>query len=102
MKDDNGVPSSLLRHALNSTNDGVVMLTMLLTEDRGIRAYRLERWIGGEVTVLFDGLPDLPDTWADVDALVEDVGYRPSTPVEEGVKRFVDWYLSYYRNEHRT
>jgi len=41
---------------------------------------------------------DVPDTWADVEALVEDVGYRPSTPVEEGVKRFVDWYLSYYRN----
>jgi len=41
---------------------------------------------------------DVPDTWADVEALVEDVGYRPSTPVEEGVKHFVDWYLSYYRN----
>jgi UDP-glucuronate 4-epimerase len=45
---------------------------------------------------------DVPDTWADVEALVEDVGYRPETPVEECVKRFVDWYLSYYRNEHRT
>lgn len=45
---------------------------------------------------------DVPDTWADVEALVEDVGYRPETPVEEGVKRFVDWYLSYYRNENRT
>jgi len=45
---------------------------------------------------------DVPDTWADVEALAEDVGYRPETPVEEGVKRFVDWYLSYYRNEHRA
>jgi UDP-glucuronate 4-epimerase len=41
---------------------------------------------------------DVPDTWADVEALVADVGYRPATPVEEGVRRFVDWYLSYYRN----
>ena len=41
---------------------------------------------------------DVPDTWADVEALVEDVGYRPATPVEEGVARFVDWYLSHYRN----
>ncbi len=41
---------------------------------------------------------DVPDTWADVEALAEDVGYRPATPVEEGVKRFVDWYMSYYRN----
>jgi len=39
---------------------------------------------------------DLPDTWADVDALARDVGYRPSTQLEDGVRRFVDWYLSYY------
>jgi UDP-glucuronate 4-epimerase len=44
---------------------------------------------------------DVPDTWADVEALVEDVGYRPETPVEEGVGHFVDWYLSYYRSDHR-
>ena len=39
---------------------------------------------------------DLPDTWADVDALARDVGYRPSTDLESGVKRFVEWYLAYY------
>jgi UDP-glucuronate 4-epimerase len=39
---------------------------------------------------------DVPDTWADVEDLVVDVGYRPDTPVEVGVKRFVDWYLDYY------
>jgi UDP-glucuronate 4-epimerase len=39
---------------------------------------------------------DVPDTVADVDALARDVGYRPSTPVEEGVKRFVEWYRAYY------
>jgi UDP-glucuronate 4-epimerase len=39
---------------------------------------------------------DVPDTYADVDALIEDVGYRPSTPVEIGIKNFVVWYLSYY------
>jgi UDP-glucuronate 4-epimerase len=44
---------------------------------------------------------DVPDTWADVEALVADVGYRPQTPVEEGIGRFVDWYLSYYRNDHK-
>jgi UDP-glucuronate 4-epimerase len=42
---------------------------------------------------------DVPDTWADVEDLVEDVGYRPSTPIEVGVARFVDWYLEYYRVE---
>ncbi len=39
---------------------------------------------------------DVPDTWADVEDLVRDVGYRPQTPVEEGVAKFVEWYLSYY------
>ena len=34
--------------------------------------------------------------WADVEDLVADVGYRPATSVEDGVARFVDWYLSYY------
>jgi len=39
---------------------------------------------------------DVPDTLADVETLTRDVGYRPSTPVEEGVKRFVEWYREYY------
>ncbi len=39
---------------------------------------------------------DVPATWADVDALSMDVGFRPSTPIEVGVARFVDWYKGYY------
>jgi UDP-glucuronate 4-epimerase len=42
-------------------------------------------------------LGDVPDTFADVQDLVRDVGYQPATPVETGVKRFVDWYREYYR-----
>jgi UDP-glucuronate 4-epimerase len=42
---------------------------------------------------------DVPDTWADVEDLARDVGYRPSTPMEQGVRSFVDWYLDYYRVE---
>jgi UDP-glucuronate 4-epimerase len=42
-------------------------------------------------------LGDVPDTWADVEDLVADVGYRPGTPVEVGVRKFVDWYLEYYK-----
>jgi UDP-glucuronate 4-epimerase len=40
---------------------------------------------------------DVPDTYADVDALIEDTGYRPATPVTEGVAKFVAWYKDYYR-----
>lgn len=39
---------------------------------------------------------DVPDTYADVETLVKATGYRPDTPVETGVKRFVAWYRSYY------
>ena len=39
---------------------------------------------------------DVPETYADVDDLVNDVGFKPSTPIEEGIKKFVEWYLDYY------
>jgi UDP-glucuronate 4-epimerase len=39
---------------------------------------------------------DVPDTWADTEDLSNDVGYSPSTPIEVGVKNFVDWYVDYY------
>ncbi|PMU92687.1 UDP-glucuronate 5-epimerase, partial [Pseudomonas sp. GP01-A4] len=35
---------------------------------------------------------DVPETCADVDDLMRDVGFRPSTPIEEGVRRFAEWY----------
>jgi UDP-glucuronate 4-epimerase len=41
-------------------------------------------------------LGDVPDTFADIDDLVADVGYRPATPIETGVARFVDWFCEYY------
>lgn len=41
---------------------------------------------------------DVPDTFADVDDLVRDFGYRPNTPVEVGVERFVHWYQDFYGN----
>jgi UDP-glucuronate 4-epimerase len=39
---------------------------------------------------------DVPDTWANVDELINDVGYAPTIPVEIGVRRFVDWYQAFY------
>jgi UDP-glucuronate 4-epimerase len=42
-------------------------------------------------------LGDVPETCADIDDLVKDVGYRPSTPVEVGVRRFVDWFCQFYQ-----
>jgi UDP-glucuronate 4-epimerase len=39
---------------------------------------------------------DVPDTYADSQSLVDAVGYKPSTPVEEGIARFVEWYVDYH------
>ena len=40
---------------------------------------------------------DVPATFADIDALQRDVGFRPSTPIETGVRKFVDWYKRYHK-----
>ncbi len=39
---------------------------------------------------------DVPATFADVDALVQDVGFAPRTPIDVGVRNFVAWYRDYY------
>ena len=41
---------------------------------------------------------DVRKTYADVDDLVEDMGYRPSTEIETGIQNFIDWYRDYYGN----
>ncbi len=40
---------------------------------------------------------DVPDTYANVEALVDDTGYKPATTVEEGIAKFVEWYREYYQ-----
>ncbi len=58
----------------------------------------IEKAVGREAKKNF--LPiqpgDVPKTFANVDALVDDVGFKPSTPIEVGIPRFVEWYRSYY------
>ncbi len=39
---------------------------------------------------------DVPATWADTESLERDTGYKPGTPVEQGIKKFVEWYKAYY------
>jgi UDP-glucuronate 4-epimerase len=70
------------------------------------RPVELMRYIGvieeclGKKAVL-DLLPmqpgDVPATYADTAALEHDVGFRPDTPVEVGIARFVEWYRGYYK-----
>ena len=40
---------------------------------------------------------DVPATYADVDDLMRDVGFRPATSIADGIARFIDWYRAYHR-----
>jgi UDP-glucuronate 4-epimerase len=40
---------------------------------------------------------DVPATYADVTDLVNDLGYKTQTPVQEGINKFVDWYLEFFQ-----
>lgn len=40
---------------------------------------------------------DVPATHADVSDLVEDLGYKPATPVQQGIDNFVKWYREFFR-----
>jgi len=58
----------------------------------------IEQCLGRKAQINFLPLQlgDVPETSANIDDLVADVGYRPATPVEEGVRRFTDWFCEYY------
>jgi UDP-glucuronate 4-epimerase len=48
-------------------------------------------------TELVEAQPgDVPETYADVEALRDAIGFEPATPLEEGIQRFVAWYRDYY------
>lgn len=42
---------------------------------------------------------DVPDTFADITDLIKDFNYKPTTKLDDGMKKFVDWYKNYYGNE---
>jgi UDP-glucuronate 4-epimerase len=59
----------------------------------------IEKTLGKEAQKIYLPLQpgDVPATVADVDDLVRDVDFRPSTSIETGIKRFIEWYREYYR-----
>ena len=58
----------------------------------------IEKALGREAKKNFLPLQpgDVPKTYADVEALVADVGFKPTTPIEDGIARFIAWYRGYY------
>ena len=61
----------------------------------------LERSLGRRALIRNVTRPvsDVAETWADLTAIEAYAGYRPRTPLSEGVPRFVEWLLEYKRNE---
>ncbi len=59
----------------------------------------IEKALGKEAKKEFLPLQpgDVPKTYADIDDLVQDVGFSPSTPIEAGIARFIHWYKEYYK-----
>jgi len=58
----------------------------------------IETALGKKAIIAFQPLQpgDVPATYADVADLIADTGFKPSTPVPEGIQKFVDWYRAYY------
>jgi UDP-glucuronate 4-epimerase len=59
----------------------------------------IEKTLGKEAKKNFLPLQpgDVLKTWADTTSLEKETAYKPGTPIEKGVKQFVDWYLQYYK-----
>jgi UDP-glucuronate 4-epimerase len=70
----------------NNSPVAVLQVVELLEKELGRRAIR-------EMAPMQPG--DVAETRADADDLMRDVGFRPGTPIEEGVRRFVRWYRDY-------
>jgi UDP-glucuronate 4-epimerase len=58
----------------------------------------LEKYLGKKAKKEFLPLQagDVPKTYADVDDLIRDVGFKPDTSIDEGIRKFVEWYKEYY------
>ncbi len=56
-----------------------------LTGKQAVRRYRPKQAV------------EMTETWADIEPLKRDYGYRPTTHIESGMKQFIDWYRDYYR-----
>ena len=61
----------------------------------------LEKALGKTAKKEFTDLQpgDVPATYADVGDLIKDVGFKPNTPLEIGIQRFVEWYKTYYKDD---
>ncbi|MCL2007828.1 MAG: NAD-dependent epimerase/dehydratase family protein [Treponema sp.] len=85
-KDENSVPASIY----NIGNGSPIKLMDFVKI--------IEEKIGKKAIIEYAPMQpgDIPSTWADCSALERDTGFKPSTPIREGIGKFVDWYKNFY------
>jgi len=87
---DPGTSAAPYRNYNIGNNNPVELMTLIAT---------LEEALGKKAKM--NMLPiqpgDVPATYADVDALIKDVGFKPATSISDGVRHFVEWYRGYYK-----
>lgn len=61
----------------------------------------IEKYLGKEAIKNFMDIQpgDVPKTWADTNDLESDLNYKPNTPIEKGVAKFIEWYQNYYKTK---
>jgi UDP-glucuronate 4-epimerase len=64
----------------------------------------IEANMGKKAILEMEGMQpgDVVSTWANVDDLIEHFNYKPDTTIQEGLKKFTDWYKAYYALEIAT
>jgi UDP-glucuronate 4-epimerase len=87
---DPGVSYAPYRIYNIGNNNPVQLMTFIET---------IEKCLGKKADKQMRGMQpgDVPATYADIDDLATDVGFKPSTPLSEGIERFIQWYRAYYR-----
>ncbi|WP_407542128.1 NAD-dependent epimerase (plasmid) [Deinococcus radiomollis] len=89
---DPGTSSAPYRLYNIGNNDPVALLHLIEVLEQKLGKAAIKQMLPMQ-----DG--DVPATYANVDDLIRDTGFKPSTSIEEGVGRFVDWYLEYYQRQ---
>lgn len=86
--DGGGEPPYTLYNIGNNRSEPLMRYIELIEQALGRKAeYQMEPMQPG----------DVKESFADIDAISRDLGYRPTTPIEVGVPRFIDWFKDYYR-----
>ena len=60
----------------------------------------IEKYLDKKAKIVLEAMQpgDVKETYSNNDSLKQLIDFKPNTSIEEGIKNFIDWYLSYYKN----